>query len=248
MENLIRIIFLISILQSCSSDINKEKLIGNWSAISGPSEFEFYKDSLIVNEMGISYINDWHFDQYKLYLKPIKGLDSFGIKNTTFDYRISKNQDTLFIKRQTDSVFGEPILRIKNGYDYFFKQLQLSIDLPIKNELISCKQNGIGLDVYVGFRNSKLIAKTDNDIVEDLGKIKEEALAFFAYQKNMLDSTNFQFNLLMDKNINHKKIDSIKDILKSTGHERMFIVYNNNKIDYKKTGWKEELHWFGCYE
>lgn len=248
-KTIFRIIILVSILQSCSTkNKEKEKFIGNWSTVNGNSEFEFYRDSLILNEMGMSYINSWNVDGSKLHLNIIKGLDSFGIKEPVFDYKLSKNNDTLYIKRVTDSVFKFPIYRIESRYDYLLKNLQLSIDLPTKNNLISNKENGIGLDVYVGFRNGKLIAKTYSDKTHALEKIKYETISFLAYQETELDSTNFQFNLLIDKNINKIKIDSIKNILKSTGYSRMFRVYNNKQVDYEKTDWKEELNWFGVYE
>ena len=90
MKTIYRIIILVLILQSCSSsNKEKEKLIGNWSVINGLNEFEFYQDSLIVNEWGMSYINLWDIDSSKLYLETIKGLDSFGIKTKEFDYRLS---------------------------------------------------------------------------------------------------------------------------------------------------------------
>ena len=248
MKTIFRIIILVSILHSCSSNPEKDKLIGNWSVVNGMNEFEFYKDSLIVNEFGMSYINEWNVDESKLYLETIKGLDSFGIKTKELDYKMSENLDTLFIKRITDSVFGPPILRIENGYDYYLKRLQLTIDLPSKSNLILSNEKGIGLDVYVGFRNGKLIAKTDSDKTRGLDEIKYETYAFIASQETELDSTNFQFNLLIDKSINKPKTDSIKDILKSTGYSRIFRVYTNDQVDYEKTDWKDELNWYGEYE
>ncbi len=212
------------------------------------NEFEFYKDSLIVNEFGMSYINEWNVDESKLYLETIKGLDSFGIKTKEFDYKTSKNLDTLFIKRITDSVFGPPILRIENAYDYYLIRLQLTIDLLSKSNLILSTEKGIGLDVYVGFINGKLIAKTDSDKTRGLDEIKYETYAFIASQETELDSTNFQFNLLIDKSINKPKTDSTKDILKSIGYTRIFRVYTNDQIDYEKTDWKDELNWYGEYE
>ena len=249
MKDIFRIIILVSILQSCSnSNGEKDRLIGNWSIINGHSEFEFYKDSLILNEMGMSYLNSWNIDGSKLYIDAIKGLDSFGIKESVFDYRLSDNNDTLYIKRPTDSIFRFPIFRIKNSYDYLLKQLELTIDLPIKNNLISQKENRSSLDVYVGFRDGKLIAKTSSDITLDLDEIRDETFAFITSLKTELDSTNFQFNLLIDRNINNTKIDSIKNILQSTGYKKIFRVYTNEKVDYEKTAWKEQLNWFGIYE
>ncbi|WP_346882778.1 hypothetical protein [uncultured Algibacter sp.] len=250
MKTIFRIIVLVSIIQSCSfSNKEKDKLIGNWSTVNGnscPLEYQFCQDSIRFSEMCYSHVNSWYINDSKIYHTNIK--DSFANRNYVFDYKISNNNDTLFIKSVTDSLYKFPILRVKNGFDYLLKNLRLTFDLPSKNDLISSKENGIGFNVYVGFRNGKLIAKTDSDKTRGLDEIKYETIAFLAYQETELDSTNFQFNLLVDKNISKTKIDSIKNILKSTGYSRIFRVYNNEQVDYEKTDWKDELNWFGVYE
>lgn len=212
--------------------------------MNGVNEFEFYQDSLIVYEWGMSYINEWDVDESKLYLEMVEGLDSFGIKTKSFDYRLSEDQDTLFIKKHGNDSYGTPILKIKNGYDYFFKLQGLLIELPEKSELIPYEENGIGLDIYVGLRNGKLIVKTGSDKTPNLDEAKREIIKF----KAMQESANFQFNLFIDKRVNEHRVDSIKSVLKSTGFKRIFRIYTNDKVDYKKTNWKTELNWFGIYE
>ena len=206
----------------------------------------FIKTHLLLMKWGRIIFNTWSVDNSKIYLDTVKG--RYGIKYPYFEYKISTNNDTLFLKRPTDSVFRFPIFRIKNAYDYYLKRLRLTVDLPYKNNLISNKVNATGLDIFVGFRNGKLIAKNNDDKNFHLGEIKLETAYFFASQEIELDSTNFQFKLLIDKKVNNAKIDSIKDILKSTGYKRMFRVYTNEKVDYEKTGWIDELKWFGVYE
>jgi hypothetical protein len=177
MKHIYKILILTLVLCSCSSNSEKDKLIGNWSIPNGMNEFEFYKDSLIVNSMGMNFINDWDIDTSKLYLEPIKGLDSFALKAKSFDYRLSSNLDTLFIKRETDSAFSPAILRIKNAFDYLLKRNYLTIDLPIKQDLVKEPKSSVGLNIYVGYKKDKLIAKSDDDRHKDLTGIK-----YFAYE------------------------------------------------------------------
>ena len=243
-------IYIISILSlllySCSSNPEKDKLIGNWSVPNGLNEFEFYKDSLIVSSYGMNYINKWNIDQSKIYLEPIKGLDSFAIKTKSFDYKLSKNVDTLFLKRETDSVFTA-ILRINSAYDYHLKRLGLKIDLPIKQNLEEEPKSSVGLNIYVGYDNGKLVAKSDDDSHLDLTGIK-----FFAYlYLNMTEQgiqSNLHYNLIADKKVIERELDSVRNILKQTNFSDIFRVYTNEKIDYTKTAWKDELVWYGIME
>jgi len=234
-------------LYSCSSNPEKDKLLGNWSIPNGLNEFEFYKDSLILSELGMSYINEWDIDQSKLYLEPIKGLDSFAIKTKTFDYRLSTNLDTLFIKRETDSFFGPAILRIKSAYDYQLKRIYLTIDLPIKQNLEKEPDSSVGLNIYVGYNKDRLIAKSDDDRHLDLTDIKYFANEYLGRTEQGIQS-NLHFNLIADKNIKTSELDSVRNILKQTNFSDIFRVYTNEKVDYNKTNWKDELVWYGRME
>ena len=234
-------------LTSCSSNSEKDKLIGNWSVPNGLNEFEFYKDSLIVNEWGMSYINDWDIDQSKLYLEPIKGLDSFALKTKSFDYRLSTNRDTLFIKRETDSVFGPAILRIKSAFDYQLKRNYLTIELPTEQDLVKEPDSSVGLNIYVGYNKDKLIAKSDDDRNLDLTDIKYFAYEYMASTEQGIQP-NLHFNLIADKKIKTSELDSVRNILKQTNYSNIFRVYTNEKIDYNKTNWKDKLVWYGRME
>ncbi|GEQ85090.1 hypothetical protein ULMS_05980 [Patiriisocius marinistellae] len=244
----INIILILAItFQSCTSSSEKDKLIGNWSVPNALNEFEFYKDSLIVNEWGMSYINKWNIDQSKLYLKPIKGLDSFAIKTNQFDYRLSHNLDTLFIKRETDSVFGPAILRIKSAFDYQLKRNYLTVDLPRKQNLEKEPKSSIGLNIYVGYNNGKLVAKSDDDKHLDLTDLKFFAYEYMAMTEEGIQD-NLHYNLIADKKITAKELDSVRNILKQTNFSDIFRVYTNDKVDYNKTDWKDELVWYGRME
>ncbi|WP_159023746.1 hypothetical protein [Formosa sp. L2A11] len=192
MKPFYRILILIIIFSSCSSNSEKEKLIGNWSVPNGLNEFEFYKDSLIVKEWGMNYINEWDIDQSKLYLEPIKGLDSFAIKTKSFDYRLSTNLDTLFIKRDTDSVFGPAILRIRSAFDYLLKRNYLTIELPKKQDLVKEPDSSTGLNIYVGYKKDKLIAKSDDISHLDLTDIKLFCLRIYGEHRTR-NSTQLSF-------------------------------------------------------
>lgn len=244
----IYIAFILALfLYACSSNPEKEKLIGHWSIPNGLNEFEFYKDSLIVYEWGMNYINEWDLDQSKLYLEPIKGLDSFAIKIKSFDYKLSTNLDTLFIKRETDSVFGPAILRINSAYDYHLKRLNLTIDLPIEKDLSKEPNSSVGLNIYVGYNNGDLIAKLDDDRQSDLTNIKLSAYEYLVNSDKEIKS-DLHFNLIADKNVKDSELDSIRNILKQTRFSTIFRVYNNQKVDYNETDWKDELIWYGKME
>ncbi|MDA9070985.1 hypothetical protein N9K09_02500 [Flavobacteriaceae bacterium] len=247
MKHIYTILILVIIFQSCTSNSEKDKLIGNWSVPNGLNEFEFYKDSLIVNEWGMNYINEWDIDQSKLYLKPIKGLDSFALKTNQFDYRLSTNIDTLFIKRETDSVFGPAILRIKSAFDYQLKRNYLTIDLPTKQDLVKEPDSSVGLNIYVGYNKDKLIAKSDDDRHLDLTDIKYFAYKYMARTEQGIQPS-LHYNLIADKKVKGAELDSIRSILKQTTFSDIFRVYTNQKVDYNKTDWKEELVWYGRME
>ncbi|WP_159023745.1 hypothetical protein [Formosa sp. L2A11] len=59
---------------------------------------------------------------------------------------------------------------------------------------------------------------------------------------------NFHFNLIADKNIKTSELDSVRNILKQTDFSDIFRVYTNEKVDYNKTNWKDELVWYGRME
>ncbi len=248
MKPILTFLFLVIIFQSCSTNTENERLIGNWSIPNGLVELEFYKDSLIVTEARYyKYINEWNIDESKLYLEPIKELDSFGLKTKLFDYKISKNLDTLFLKQTSDSIFKPPFLRIKSAFDYLIKRNYLTINLPSKQNLNKEPESSVGLNIYIGYNNGKLIAKSDDDRHLDLTNIK-----FFAYEYMTSTKKGFQdnlhYNLIADKNVTILELDSIRNILKSTNFNDIFRVYTNEEVDYNKTDWKEELVWYGRME
>ena len=248
MKHILTILFIVIIFQSCKTNTDKEKLIGNWSIPNGLVELEFYKDSLIVTESGYyKYINEWSIDKSKLYLETVKGLDSFGLKTKLFDYKLSVNLDTLFLKQPSDSIFKPPFLRIKSAFDYLTKQQYLTIDLPSKQHLIKEPESSIGLNIYAGYNNGKLIAKSDDESNLDLTDINFFAYEYMAVTKEGIQD-NLHYNLIADKNIPVKELDSIREILKSTDFNDIFRVYTNEVIDYNKTGWREKLVWYGSME
>lgn len=246
MKTTYKIVLIILIFQNCSAPNYKDKLIGNWSVIFGNLEFEFYSDSLVANDVGLRYINTWTIDNSKIYLDTIEG--RLGIEYPVFDYKLSNDNDSLFIKRPTESDFRYPIFRIKSAYDLLLKEIQLSIKLPKKDNIITHKEKNTGLNVYVGYRNNNLIAKTNYDGTNNLKDINLEALAFISYRYAEFNSSEVHFNLLVDKNVKKNEIDSIKSLLKETDIKKIFRIYTNDKIDYTKLNWRSELNWHGIYE
>jgi hypothetical protein len=248
MKTIYSILILTLFVFSCTSNPEKDKLIGNWSVPNGLIEFEFYKDSLIYIEGGYyRYINEWNVENSKLHLEPIKGLDSFAIKIKSFDYKISGNLDTLFIKRETDSVFRSPILRIESAYDYLLKRNYLTVNLPTKQNLGKEPKSSVGLNIYVGYNNGKLIAKSDDDKHLDLTDIKFYAYEYMAMTEEGIQD-NLHYNLIADKRVKSSELDSIRNILKQTTFSDIFRVYTNEKIDYNKIDGQDKIVWYGVME
>ncbi|WCO03599.1 hypothetical protein [Psychroserpens ponticola] len=249
MKKSIKFLLLILLILSCSTNSEKEQFIGNWSTggFWNPIEFQFFKDSLIVDEMGLNYLNNWEFDSRKLYVTKLIGNGPEIEEEIIFDYKLSRNKDSLYLKRESDSTYNVPLMKIKNGFDYLKKSVNLSIDLPISNtKLTQNNFNECGLNIYVGYNNEKLIARTDRYIGVTLHNITREAARYYScYETNQF---NVFVNLIADKSVPKSDIDSLKSIIRETEINKILRIYKNDKTAYEKTGWKDKLEWFGIYE
>ncbi len=234
---------------SCSADRAEERLIGNWSYLGFQSEFEFYQDSLIFNEWGVKYINEWSVQGSDLYLNPLKGMENKALKRQKLEFRLSKNNDTLFIKKRGDSSFGPALTRIKDAFDYQLKRNNQSINLPIDKYLDKEPTSSLGLDIYVGYdnENRKINVKRIDGKIINLSNIK-----FITYNELALSGKNMQskvhYNLIADKSIQKPQLDSIRDYLTEADIGDIFRVYTNSNVDYHKLCWKDSIVWFGKME
>ncbi|MFD0975386.1 hypothetical protein [Salinimicrobium gaetbulicola] len=236
-------ILIFALLYSCST-IEEKQLIGNWYLENdeyGFVEFIFYKDSLVVyDKLGLSK-SVWKADKSKIYLTDIDGFTE--LKQLTYLYEIDKSKKLLNLKVIRDSLIQLPELtKAKSHYDFFQKNLDLSINLPLTNSELKYIgfPDRLSFNVYAGYRNDDLIVKTD--LSSDLRNLEDEVNNFKENSREEL-KPHLKFHLIADKEISKNQIDSIKSLMRKTAIKKIFRVYKTKPSDYKNT-----LNWFGQVE
>jgi hypothetical protein len=248
MKTVIQTLLVICILQSCSKKNIDNDLLGNWSSTKSANivDLQFFKDSLIANAWERKTKFSWKSDGSKIYYTQLTNIDPELETDFIFEYKLNTEKDTLFLKKETDTSFTNQFLKINNGYQYFEKNINLDIDLPKKERgLIPSGNKEFDYNIYVGFKNGELVAKTNRYI--NLGGIQSEIYDLI-FSVNEQDKEQIKYVLFADKKVSEKEFDSIKNLLKETNVKKIFRVYKNNKVDYEKTDWKDEPNWFGQYE
>lgn len=248
MKTIIQTLILLTILQSCSKKKIDNDLIGNWSSTKSANivDLQFFKDSLVYNAWEKTTKFNWRSDGSKIYYTQLTNVDPELETDFIFEYKLNAKKDTLFIMNETDTTFTNQFLRINNAYQYLTKNINLDINLPKKEKgLIPSGNKKFDYNVYVGLKNSGLIAKTDRYINLDGIRYEINNLIISVKEK---DREQIRFLLFADKEASRKELDSIKNLLIETGVKKIFRVYTNDQIDYTKTDWKDELNWFGLYE
>jgi len=244
MKNILTYILLV-FLFSCSSTKQKEKLIGNWYSNSddnyGFIKFQFYNDSLIVYDKLGKEFSQWEVNKDKIQLTHINGFTNK--KQLTYSYKLNKSNELLNLKILADTIIQLPeLVKAKNTYDFFQKNVGIVIDLPIThNELIQLGfPDNLTFNIYAGFSDNSLIVKTD--FSSDLKNLEKEVNDFKENSREEL-KPYLRFNIIADKNITESQLDSIKEQLKRTSIERIFRTYKNKQADYENN-----LNWFGQKE
>ncbi len=249
-------VFLFSLF-SCQKESLKKDFIGNWSTSSDDPNYDldidiqYFKDSAVMdNSLFLeTYSTKWVVKGSKIEGTILRNNGMFEQLNFVSHYKFSSNKDTLYIKHENDSMPYIKFLKIKNGYKYFENKIGLNIKLPKTDKVLKyIGNNQLGLDVYVGYDHDKLIAKSEVYGASNLKNILSHSFSHLNSTETEYDYDKFQFNLFTDKNVSEYKVDSIKDILRSGPFKRIFRIYTNEKVDYKKSNWKDELNWFGVYE
>jgi len=239
---------VICILQSCSKKNIDNDLLGNWSSTKSSNivDLQFFKDSLIQNAWGKTTKFSWTSNNSKIFYTQLTNVDPELETDFILEYKLNAQKDTLFVKKETDSSFTNQFLKINNGLQYLEKNINLNFDLPKKeNGLISSGNKEFDFNIYIGFKNGKLVAKTDRYI--NLAGIQSEIYELIFSVKEQ-EKEQIKYLLFTDKEVPEKEIDSIKKLLKDTTIKKIFRVYTNDQVDYERTGWKDELNWFGEYE
>jgi len=257
MKKILTILILLLVISSCTRNTFEKELIGKWNnfPVGGRSDITFYKDSIVsFDYSNQSRIGTWKADSNKIYIhfpKKIKGLR----EKLTLFYKISSDKDSLFSKLDTDTI-GENLvlLRVIDKWKHYLREFDLQLDLPsadfkmIKNDSVS-----FGVNLYIGLENEKLSIKSDRWDSNQYNLLDEIQL-FLLAEKNLVkeeDVKYLYFNLIIDKKISERKVDSIKNILRTIPNMKHFRVYRNdfaNYGDYNIENSGKSWNWYGRFE
>lgn len=238
MKNIFTYIFLIFIF-SCSSTKLEKKLIGKWYSSSKnriETEFDFYKDSLVIyNNFGKSTLK-WKVESKNIYTSYT---NKSGPIFKIYNYKSNKDSESLNIEIIANNSAPLELTKAKNAFDFFQKLIGLEIQLPTKETKLEQIgfPNNLNFNIYAGYNDNILVVKTD--LASDLNNLEKDVNKFKENSRDEL-KRHLRFNLIADKNITDSQMDSIKDLLKTTSIERIFRTYKSKQADYENS-----LNWFG---
>lgn len=84
-------------------------------------------------------------------------------KGPTYNYKLDENGKLLNLQL-TDEPDSNLItlVKAKNAFDFFQKTMNMRIELPKNDsELIFLNRNNTSFNIYIGYRNKKLVVQTD---------------------------------------------------------------------------------------
>jgi hypothetical protein len=248
MRKILLLLTILLIFLSCKKENEKSDFIGNWSTISESNiniDVQFFKDSIVHHNPLVGRIESakWKVIGNKIhqsFLNNNSPLEEKEVENI-LDYKFNLEKDTLFIKRESDSVYFGVFRKIKNSYEYFENKIGFEIKLEKESEeLISAGNNDYNFNIYIGLKNNKIIAKTDYS--NNLNELPSQLINFKS-RISEKDEKFIKYALFIDNNIPNKTVDSIKSLFIKEIVKRTFIVKN-----YKENKWNEPISWLGNYE
>jgi|TARA_B110000093_G_C12812421_1_gene343426 hypothetical protein len=255
MKKTVLLILFTSFFYSCQNDSN---LIGNWYSTNGNYivEFKFHQDGSIKyygNYQEHSGI--WKTKDSKIHIEFIESEIDMISKKITFDYKILG--DSLFIKKLSEKVFSKPgFIKFENRFSQWKNYLGIKIDLKKSEKKLTTSIDGLlSKEMYIGFKNNKIVSRTQNRFINIKKDIPIIANEFITQKPSESKIEDLKFILIIDEKIPESKIDSIINTLKETLIKKIFRVYENDSIDYKNLNWHTEfleahnkIEWFGLYE
>ena len=225
MRKTLLLILFTSFFYSCQNDSN---LIGNWYSTNGNYivEFEFHQDGSIKyygNYQEHSGI--WKIKDSKIHIEFIESEIDMISKKIAFDYKIL--DDSLFIKRPSEKAFSKPgFIKFKNRFNQWKNYLGIKIDLKKSEKVLKTSIDGLlSKEIYIGFKNNKIVSRTQNRFINIKKEIPIIANEFMAQKPSESKNKDLKFILIIDKNIPELKIDSIIKILMETPIKKIFRVF-----------------------
>jgi len=238
---------MISFLICCTSEKEKEILIGEWYLTENPSmSIIFTADTLFIKSTFRTKHN-WKIDDSNIFLKNSMNFESKRLigkeYRSHFVYFLNDNNDTLrwsAKKDTTNTIYT--FIRIKNRFEHFQKSIDFKIEVPTsKNFIESIDNNEMNPNYYVGLIDDKLMIKNDYQFI-NLISAYSDILQMKSYMEKS-DFEKLRINLFTDRNVPEIKIDSIKNVLKKTPIKKIFRIYKNDTINYT-----DNLKWYGKFE
>ncbi|MDT0688134.1 hypothetical protein [Autumnicola psychrophila] len=233
----IAFIFILIFFNSCQNNKEEKKFLGTWYAQEAYGEIievTFLEDTLYITDDSGNYAAEWKLlNNNRILFYNMHGPTT--LKEIKFNYEIDSNN--LELDRIDNSLISE-YKKADDAFNYFQKKIELNIDLP--NTTDSLMVATVTLErflIYAGYRDNNLIVKTDYS--NNLSNLKYEVDSIRNIYKDHGKGL-MSINLIADKDIPNKSIDSILEIINSTSVEYIFRTYKNTNHTYK-----HDLNWFG---
>lgn len=216
---------------SCSSTDLKKELNGNWYYSDGDKvdfQLTFYEDTLVMMyDFGVVLRLKWKSDADSIYMQDA---EKFG---PTYKYELDTDNQKL---KLSNSRVALNLLKANDVDEFVFDEIiGLKIELPLYKQSLSRSEyrklsnpHYWYIPIYAGYNNDKLIVKTKlssnlNSIEKVVNELRDNSRDEI---KNRL-----KFNLIADKNITVRQLDSIKDRLRETPIKRVFRAYKTQLLN-----------------
>ena len=223
-------------------------MVGIWD-ITSPnlqSTIVITKDSAFVGNNTYT----WKFDSSTIYFKYHGDSIPGHFRKWELNYKLNNRKDTIYFKRPVAPMFLNSHVKLNNGYEYFMHQNHSKIELPQANRNLVLLENfKFGLNIFVYFKNNRLVAKTKSYNFINQYDIKTGLLNFITQIKEK-DWPKVEGILYADARVPEKSIDSIKKLIRNQfrPNTKIFRVYTNDSVDYTKFDWNQTIQWHGIYE
>lgn len=241
MMKYINVLILFLLMSGCSSTQQKRKLLGNWSSINSSNliNIEFFNDSLVIEQWGDRNSFKWYNDESTIYLHSLK----VNTPDNKYDFALIN--DSLQLRKNKDEIDFLKLVRIDNAFDYFNKSLNLN--LPIKSNLTPVLNEETAYILYVLYDKNKVILKTSDDIFLSLDDLKKDINLHIA-NTELDDISKINVMLFADERVSKVDILKIKNIIKDINNMKIYQIFTNKDVDYKKIDWKQNIKWYGTLE
>ncbi|WP_045968665.1 hypothetical protein [Flavobacterium sp. 316] len=232
---------LFLLMFGCSSTQQKRKLIGNWSSINSSNliNIEFFNDSLVIEQWGDTNSFKWYNDESNIYYSSLK----VNTPDNKYDFVLIN--DTLLLRKNKNEIDFLKLVRINNAFDYFNKTLNLN--LPVKSNLTPVLNEENAYILYALYDKNKVILKTSDNVFLSFDDLKRDINLHIA-NTELDDVSKINVMLFADERVSKADILKIKSIIKDINNMKVYQIFTNKDIDYKKIDWKQDIKWYGVLE